>query len=84
MQVDQSLFKDLYLWVGAVELRIYVFKRLDRRKIQSFSELSVTTQAKVSSSLDGAGHQIWPSEPQGSVHEVCQGANEIRAVNITL
>lgn len=52
-----------YLWVCAAELRIYVFKRLDRRQIQSFSDFSVTSEAEVSSSLDGHGHQICPGEP---------------------
>lgn len=52
-----------YLWVGAAELRIYVFKCLDRRQIQSFSDFSVTLKTKVSSSLDGQGHQVCPGEP---------------------
>lgn len=77
---DHSVLRSCYPWVGAVELRIYVLKCLDRRQIQSFSDLSVTTQAEVSSSLDGHGHQICPGEPQRSVHEVCQGGNQIRAV----
>lgn len=59
------LFSDssFYLWVCAVELRIYLFKRVDWRQIQSFSDCSVTTEAKVSSSLDRHGHQICPGEP---------------------
>lgn len=48
-----------YLCVGDVEL----FKCLYRWQIESFSDLIVTTQAKVSPSLDGHGHQIWPCEP---------------------
>lgn len=52
-----------YLWVDVVELRIYVLKCFYRRQIQSFSDLSVTSQAKVSSSLDGYGNQISPGEP---------------------
>lgn len=56
-------FRWLYLWVGAAELRIYVFKRLDGGQVQSFSDFSVTSEAEVSSSLDGHGHQICPGEP---------------------
>ena len=64
---DRSLFKDIfsshYLWVGAVELRIYVLKCFYRRQVQSFSDLSVTSKAKVSPPLNGHGHKISPGEP---------------------
>ncbi len=65
-----------YLWVGAVEDRIYVPKRADRRQIQSTSDLIVASQAKVSSSLDGFSHQIRAAEPHGSIHVVCEHAGK--------
>lgn len=70
------------LWVGAVQFRIYLLKCFDRRQIQGFSDLSVTPQAKVSSSLDGHGHQISPGEPQRSVHVVYQGTRKSRGCSI--
>lgn len=59
-----------YLRIGAAELWVDVSERGDGRQIQTFSDFGVTSQAKVSSSLDGHGHQVCASEPQRTVHEV--------------
>lgn len=67
---DPGRFCRFYLWVGAVQLWVYLLERRDRRQIQTFPDLSVTSQAEVSSSLDGHRHQVCASEPQGSIHEV--------------
>lgn len=72
-RADPRGFCRFYLRVGAVQLWVYLLERRDRRQIQTLSDLGVTPQAKVSSSLDGHGHQVCAREPQGSVHEVCHG-----------
>lgn len=59
-----------YLWIGAAEFWVDVFKRLDWGQRQSVSDFSVTAKAKVSSSLNSHGNQICPGEPQRSVHKV--------------
>lgn len=52
-----------HLWICAVQSGIYLLKCSDWRQVQSSSDLSVTAKTKVSSSVDGHGHQVCSCEP---------------------